>query len=60
MDFLGRLGALERRARVRVVGARTGDDDSAPDWKILLSSQPESPSSNVKAERRACAPASVD
>ena len=50
VDLRERGTALDRRARGRVGGGRIGDDDSAPDWKMLLSSHPLSsvPGPNCK------------
>lgn len=48
VDLRERGTALERRGRGRVGGGLIGEDDSAPDWKMLLSSQPESRSSEAK------------
>jgi hypothetical protein len=39
------LGALLRGGFGLEVGDRTGEEDSAPDWKMLLSSQPLSSAS---------------
>lgn len=38
-DIESRLRRLDLRGPFAFVG-RTGDEDSAPDWKMLLSSQP--------------------
>jgi hypothetical protein len=70
------LGALTLRVRGRTGEGRIGDDDSAPDWKMLLSSQPLSSVIYNKADdqtrflskeihltcetRRACEPAASD
>lgn len=48
VDLRERGTALLRRGRGRTGGGRRGDEDSAPDWKMLLSSHPESRSSDGK------------
>ena len=60
-DFgAGRAGTEDLRARGRTGEGRMGEDDSAPDWKTLLSSQPDSGSSVKGRETRlACVPASA-